>query len=131
MNIKEVLAKYNELAPFDEMELTDPNQIGLDEDAPIHFACLKGELEDVEIMVSAGADINLIGDIGNTPLHYAVSGGNLMVVKRLIELGALPGIKNEFGETARDWAEMSKHYEIAAILKKAELISESGKQQPK
>jgi ankyrin repeat protein len=125
MNIKEVLAKYNELALFDEMELTDPNQIGIGEDAPIHIACLEGELEDVEIMVSAGADINLIGDIGNTPLHYAVSGGNLMVVKRLIELGASPRIKNEFGETAKDIAEIKKIDEIATILKKAELVSET------
>ena len=127
MHIKEVLAKYNELASFNEMELKDPNQIGLDEDAPIHVACRMGELEDVEIMVSAGADINLIGDIGNTPLHEAAIRGNLMVVKRLIELGASPRIKNEFGQTARDVAEIGKFDEIATILKKAELVSETEK----
>lgn len=117
MNIKDVLAKYNILAQFDEMELTDPNQIGIGEDAPIHIACSNGALDDIEIMVSAGADLNLKGDLGHTPLHEAVRSRKPEVVKRVLELGGDAKIKNEFGETPIDLAEMFNLHDIVKILK--------------
>jgi ankyrin repeat protein len=71
VNLKEVLAKYQELPEFADTPLTDVNQRSIGEDAPLHVASRWGALEDVEVLVAAGANVNQAGDIGNTPLHEA------------------------------------------------------------
>ena len=41
---------------------------------PLHYAAGKGFLQVVEVLLSAGADINLLSEDNCTPLYYAVLG---------------------------------------------------------
>ena len=69
-------------------------------DSCLHIAAARGDLRAVRLLVDAGADVNLCGDLGNTPLHYARKGSHQDVVRLLLGHGAMPYLTNEFGEKA-------------------------------
>ena len=102
----EVLRSYtrDSLPFFDNVPITDVNQVGLDGDRPIHVACGRGNLEDVVALVEAGADVNAAGDLGYTPLHVAARQGNREIVNVLLRHGADVNAKNVFGQTPIDLA---------------------------
>lgn len=50
-------------------------------------AASEGDLEQLQLMVKAGYDVNLSDYDGRTPLHLACASGNLEIVKYLIENG--------------------------------------------
>ena len=104
MTLAEVLRKYQSHPEFLGLVLSDPNQKGAMEDSPLHIAARRGEVEDIEVLLAHGGNVNLIGDIGNTPLHESSLAGRVNVVKKLLELGADPSIKNEFAQTALNTA---------------------------
>jgi len=52
-----------------------------------------GSLDDIEMLLSYGADVNTIGDLGLTALHKATMAGRKDVVDLLIKKGADPNIK--------------------------------------
>jgi len=81
-------------------------------------ASRQGALADVEVLVAAGANVNLAGDISNTPLHEAASQGHLEVVKKLLASGANPLATNEYNETARKWAR--RYPEVEELLRQTE-----------
>jgi ankyrin repeat protein len=56
----------------------------------------RNDLEAVQILVAAGADVNAIGDMGETPLHVAVRSGNVAMVEVLLRAGARDDIRSEF-----------------------------------
>src|SRR5262245_27003036 len=68
-------------------DLDSRNAIG---DSPLHTICSWGEVESVEVLLTAGAKVNALGDRGCTPLFNAVVGGNEKVVALLLENGADP-----------------------------------------
>jgi len=112
-----VLAKYRGHPEFLGIDIHDPNQPGAVDDTLLHLAARMGAVEDIEVLVACGGQINVRGDLGNTPLHRAAMSGQLESVKKLLELGADPGCKNEFGQTALDVASLGEHDEVAHILK--------------
>jgi uncharacterized protein len=114
----EVLRRYSdELLPaFVDISLHDVNQVGLFHDRPLHVACVRGDLEEVEALVEGGADVNAPGEHGNTPLHEAVSQAHKEVIKYLLERGAIRSSTNEFGETPSDFARSQRRYDIVEVL---------------
>ena len=78
--------------PIDPMTYCDSNG-----DYLLHVAARRGDLRTVELLIGAGLDVNLIGDMGSTALHYAKSGGHTDVVDYLIRKGASTAIRDEFG----------------------------------
>lgn len=56
--------------------------------APIHWAADSGFSEILEILINAGADVNLRDADGQTALHYASSCGHSQCVKSLLQHGA-------------------------------------------
>lgn len=57
------------------------------------FACQRGYLEVVLILVAGGANINAKDENGKTVLNYAAEGGNTEIVKLLLAQGADSGVK--------------------------------------
>lgn len=62
---------------------------------PLVAAALNGELECVQALTEAGADINHKTTNGNTPLMKASLNGHVKCVRWLMLKGALPSIENK------------------------------------
>jgi hypothetical protein len=76
MNVSEVLRRYadEELPEFDGIELIAIETVGRFGNRPLHIACVRGDIEEVQALIAAGAKINVRGEHGNTPLHEAWRG---------------------------------------------------------
>jgi uncharacterized protein len=116
ITLQDVLKKYQSHPEFLGIELLHANQRGTVDSTPLHIACEKGEIGDVEILIANGADINLPGDLGNTPLHSAALTGKAEVIKRLLELGADPFLRNEFSQTPLQVAQLGNHHAAVSVI---------------
>lgn len=97
--IQELQTKYSYLtnyeaddptAPIDPLTYVDSNG-----DALLHIAAQRGDRRTVELLLRAGVDVSLVGDMGNTALHYAKTEE---VAQLLLVHGASAAVFNEFGE---------------------------------
>ena len=77
-------------APIDPLRYVDSNG-----DALLHIAARRGDLRSIELLLRAGVDVNLVGDMGNTALHYAPTAD---VANLLLAHGASTELTNEFGK---------------------------------
>ncbi|CCF97526.1 ankyrin repeat domain-containing protein [Ralstonia solanacearum] len=77
-------------APIDPLTYVDSNG-----DALLHIAAQRGDTRTVEVLLTAGVDVNLLGDMGNTALHYAQT---VEMIHLLLAHGASAEICNEFGK---------------------------------
>ncbi len=111
-----VIKKYRGHPEFLGLEISDPNQPGAVDDTLLHLTARLGALDDMRVLLAAGADVNAVGDLGNTPLHGAAMRGQTEAVRYLLELGADALIKNEFGETAANVAALGNHKAVVEIL---------------
>lgn len=79
-----------------------------DGDTALHVIVRRRDISGALVLISAGANVNAIGDMGETPLHIAVKAELEAVVEALLAAGANPDIRSEFGETARECSENMK-----------------------
>jgi ankyrin repeat protein len=83
----------NPSAPIDPTTYKDS-----DGDSLLHIAARNGDRRAVRLLLEAGVDANLLGDMGCTPLHYAREKQHAEVAQLLIENGAREDVRNEFGK---------------------------------
>lgn len=88
---------------FGKKILTVNSKIGYG-DYLINTAATRGDIEEIKILLDAGADINANGENNFSPLHNAVEQGHYEAVKFLIEKGADTLIKNSDGNSPADLA---------------------------
>jgi len=69
-----------------------------------------------DMLLAAGAAVNVRQAGGWTPLHQAAARGHAEMVRRLLDYGADPDAANDDGQTPRDTALASNHPDIAALL---------------
>ena len=119
ISIKDVLRKCEGTSQFYGKSVVDVNQRGIDGDTPLHLASLWGDVEAVEVLLGAGANLNAKGDRGQTPLFSAVMGENSDVVRRLLAAGANLHDKDSDGRTVLQFAES---LERANALKAKDVI---------
>ncbi|MDB6071122.1 MAG: Protein kinase [Verrucomicrobiales bacterium] len=91
--------------PFSgEGALTVNSCIFGDEDRPLHVVARRGNAICLNLLISAGADPNALGDLSFTPLHDAVRRGHLECARILLEAGSRTDAVNEFfGKTPLDY----------------------------
>lgn len=70
-----LLAEYSALPEFSGLECADVNSLGLFGDRPIHIAATRGDIDEIQLILGHGADINCKGEHGYTALHDAVEQG--------------------------------------------------------
>jgi len=70
----------------------------------IHWACDRGNVKILELLINKGADVNITDSDGQTPLHYASSCCHSDIVKLLLDEKANPTLKDNDGLTAKDVA---------------------------
>jgi ankyrin repeat protein len=111
-----VIQRYAAHPEFLGLEITDPNQPGAMDDTLLHLTARLGALEDMRILIAAGAEVNRLGDLGNTPLHSAALRGQKEAAELLLKCGADPSIINEFGQSAARVALLGNHVAVAELL---------------
>lgn len=55
---------------------------------PLLMAAFRGDAEDIQLLLSGGANIETKGDDGATALSFAAAGGHVAAVETLLKHGA-------------------------------------------
>ena len=109
-------------------DFTEENTAGWD---MLTSAANYGRTEIVRLLIAAGADVNRKSHGGITPLMRAARMGHLDVVHVLLENGADVSLSDNQSHTAeyyaetRDWRDVLKVLEEAAVLRERRLASEA------
>mmetsp|Transcript_25351 Transcript_25351/g.51622 ORF Transcript_25351/g.51622 Transcript_25351/m.51622 type:complete len:244 (-) Transcript_25351:48-779(-) len=82
----------------------------------VHMAAWTDSIDALQLLIDAGAQLNLQDADGDTPLSNAAHQGNLRAVQVLLKAGADPRIANLSGNTPADTARAHGHQEIATLL---------------
>jgi len=77
----------------------------------------EGSKEIVELLLNAGAKINIKGSFEETSLHLAAKAGHIKVVELLIARGAELNMKDSYTFTALDYAENITNHQKLKICK--------------
>ena len=80
--LKKIISIEPKVVSFENEE----KEIGL------HFACKKGNLKIVKILLENGSNINHQDEIGQTPLYFATYFEFIDIVEELLEKGANPNL---------------------------------------
>ena len=91
-------ARASELLKHDASAIHDWSPDG---GTALHFACFFRQPKVVELLIRAGADVNLpakgFGSV--TPLHAAAAGRNPEAIEQLLAAGAKPNVRQQGGYT--------------------------------
>lgn len=72
-----------------DVERTDAAELGCVSGTPLHWTTMVPENLDVlDLLLQAGANVNALNDQFKTPLFYAVQNSRLKTVQKLLEAGA-------------------------------------------
>lgn len=86
---------------------------------PLIEAAMRGDVENLEASIAAGADVNARDSGGSTALHWAAFHGHPEAVKTLIAKRADVNAKNNSGATAVRAARGARHQDIVRILERS------------
>lgn len=92
---------FYDLSPTPQI---DVNTRDYESNSVLDYACIWGDLRAVRLLISAGVDVNSVGDMEVTPLHRAADGQFLDIVKLLLLHGAKE-TTDAFGRTPAVGAE--------------------------
>ena len=81
-------ASQSEATKFLISRGADPNAANARGDAPLHWACYRGDVLSARALLAAGADVHARGDVGNTPLHMACTEHHDVIARELLSRGA-------------------------------------------
>lgn len=82
----------------------------------LHQAAADGDLEQVRLLLSQGADVNVKDQRGRAALHRAANTGHVEVARLLIEYGADVNIGDNLKRTPLEHAAVAGHTEVARLL---------------
>ena len=113
-----VRARSGELVAWLLSRAVRPNAPGRSGKRPLVLAAGSRQMDMVEALLRAGADVNLanVAD-GTTALMWAANAGDFAMVKRLMRAGARVSLRAKDGWDPIKAAEMAGHDEIAAYLR--------------
>ncbi len=91
--------------------------------ASLHAAAEKGDVDEVQSLLSAKVSTETSDHFGHTPLHRAASQGHFACVKLLLQQQANCLAEGFNGETPLQAASVNRHPDCAAVIKEAQLLS--------
>lgn len=97
-----------------------PHRQGLakaqDATEPLHQAAEVGDANQVQRLLSKGADVNARDGAGFTPLFYAAHKGHIQVSEILVAGGANVNAKDSYDNTPLHYAAVSGRYDVCKLL---------------
>jgi ankyrin repeat protein len=87
-------------APQQSPAAADVNRREADGSTPLQWAVFKGDVDEVQRLIKAGANVALANNYGATPMGLAAEVGNARIIKLLLEAGADANSANPEGMTA-------------------------------
>jgi ankyrin repeat protein len=120
MIIEEIKKSYPNLNLVNDLIVLGANLEWKDEEngglTPLHVAAEFGRVDIAQMLIAAGADVNMQDDIGETPLHRAAYYGIVEIVRMLIAAGSDVNILSVSNWSSLHWATTKGDEEIAQIL---------------
>ncbi|MEE4246251.1 MAG: ankyrin repeat domain-containing protein, partial [Kangiellaceae bacterium] len=100
---------------------SDPNVISAfssDGFTPLHLACFFGQADTVDLLVNAGAPVNIKTNNSSalSPLHSAAASQSILIVRKLLSCGADVDVQQAGGYTALMSAAAHNNSELLALL---------------
>ncbi len=97
----------------------DVNACSEDGTTALHWAVEYDDLEDVDLLLKAGAHVGATDRYGMTPLFYAVTNADAPVTERLLAAGANPNGSGQDGDSLLMIAARGKSIErLAGVARK-------------
>ncbi len=85
-------------------------------DMSLLAAAFNGVEDEVQRLLTMGAQVDVVDDDGDTPLILAATKGHEGVVAALLADGAQVGLANNSGKTALIWAAFNGQHDVVAAL---------------
>jgi len=95
------------------------NSIDKEEVPVLFWAIDSGQIDVIEELLRAGANVNYSDDSGLTPLMISVGHGRADILRLMIKYGAVLDAQNSFGGTAASYAKEIGAVEDLEVLRKA------------
>lgn len=83
---------------------------------PLFAAAQGGSIDAIDLLVAAGADVDLVAPNGSSPLSLAAKSGNPAAVAKLLSLGLDPSHRDASGQSPLDLALTFGHLDVARLL---------------
>lgn len=107
----QALARFSQLAIFEDYKLLSPESPGMDGDTPLHVAAFDGDIGALESLLPYVSNIDVRGDIGNTALHSAIAFKRTEMVELLIRYGADVMALNDYDDSPLDMMMRSPEFD--------------------
>lgn len=118
-SLQEVLQSISDVMfPANPEQCPAVDSVGYDGDSPLHVLGWRNDLEGVQVLIDAGANVNATGEMDETPLHVAVTQQNVSIARALLAAGARDDVRCEFGDTPRERA-LLRGGPIAGLFKES------------
>lgn len=98
-------------------EKCDVNKQNVEGRTPIFYGVQFGPLELVDLLLSYGAEYNIVDKYGNNLLHFAVTSKDPKIVSRIISLGIDVNYKNLEGQRPLSIARQVHNHNLQIINK--------------
>jgi ankyrin repeat protein len=119
-SLQDVLQSLSDVMfPSDPERCPSVDSVGYDGDCPLHVMAWRNDLEGIQVLIEAGANVNATGEMDETPLHIAVTQQNVQMARALLAAGARCDLRCEFGDTPRERA-LSQGGPTASLFEKAD-----------
>ena len=120
--LDELLKSYADgnTTTFLDFDVVEINSVGLEDRTPLHVACTRDAVHDVELLLGGGTNVNA-QSFGGTPLHTAIYHRDPVIVRLLLTAGADPNIPAPLdGKSPLDRARRDGLTEIVSMLEEAQ-----------
>ena len=99
------------MRPSADLNLKDKEGI-----APVHIACVNGDLELFNYLKTQGADVNVRDSNQKNILHYACINPNLKIIQDLVASGISVNSQDAQGFTPLHFASVRGDYQLTELL---------------
>jgi|LakMenEpi03Aug12_release.lakeMendotaPanAssembly.Ray.scaffolds.fasta_scaffold565342_1 ankyrin repeat protein len=83
---------------------------------PLYRSVVSGDFQATQLLLSHGADPNIVNHLGETPLHQAADYSQYAIAKSLLDAGADPDIQQDQGDTPLHHAAFKGDSQMISLL---------------